>query len=76
MEDATVPVENTLMLVNALHRAGVPCEAHLFEKGVHGTSISTAEVDQPSRHRHHWWNWQWNGWETLLPFPSVKSGYI
>mgnify|MGYP000511941909 CR=1 FL=1 len=53
MEDATVPVENTLMLVNALHRAGVPCEAHLFEKGVHGTSISTAEVDQPSRHRHH-----------------------
>lgn len=33
MEDATVPVENTLMLVNALHRAGVPCEAHLFEKG-------------------------------------------
>ena len=54
MEDATVPVENTLMLVNALHRAGVPCEAHLFEKGVHGTSISTAEVDQLSRHRHHW----------------------
>mgnify|MGYP003074487526 FL=1 len=54
MEDAAVPVENTLMLVNALHRAGVPCEAHLFEKGVHGTSISTAEVDQPSRHRHHW----------------------
>ena len=54
MEDATVPVENTLMLVSALHRAGVPCEAHLFEKGVHGTSISTAEVDQPSRHRHHW----------------------
>ena len=54
MEDATVPVENTLMLVSALHRAGAPCEAHLFEKGVHGTSISTAEVDQPSRHRHHW----------------------
>ena len=54
MEDATVPVENTLMLVSTLHRAGVPCEAHLFEKGVHGTSISTAEVDQPSRHRHHW----------------------
>ena len=27
------------MLVNALHRAGVPCEAHLFEKvtpGIHG----------------------------------------
>ncbi len=54
MEDGTVPVENTLMLLGALRKAGVPCEAHLFEKGVHGTSISTAEVDQPSRHRHHW----------------------
>ena len=54
MEDETVPVENTLLLVSALHAAGVPCEAHLFEKGVHGTSISTVEVDRPSRHRHHW----------------------
>ena len=54
MEDKTVPVENTLMLLSALRRAGVPCEAHLFEKGVHGTSISTAEVDQPSRHRNRW----------------------
>ena len=31
-----------------------PCEAHLFEKGVHGTSISTAEVDAASAHRAHW----------------------
>lgn len=54
MEDQTVPVENTLMLVSALHRAGVPCEAHLFEKGVHGTSISTAEVDAADAHRAHW----------------------
>ena len=54
MEDGTVPVENTLMLLSALHRAGVPCEAHLFERGVHGTSISTAEVGHPSAHRHHW----------------------
>ena len=54
MEDGTVPVENTLMLLQALHKAGVPCEAHLFEKGVHGTSISTAEVDAQSVHRHHW----------------------
>ena len=54
MEDATVPVENTLLLVNALHRAGVPCEAHLFEKGCHGTSLSTAEVNHPSVHRSRW----------------------
>ena len=54
MEDETVPVENTLLLAGALRRAKVPCEVHIFEKGVHGTSISTAEVDRPSRHRHHW----------------------
>ena len=54
MEDETVPVENTLLLLNALHKAGVPCEAHLFEKGRHGTSISTAEVDAASAHRAHW----------------------
>ena len=54
MEDETVPVENTLLLVGALHRAGVPCEAHLFEKGCHGTSLSTAEVNHPSAHRSRW----------------------
>ena len=54
MEDETVPVENTLMLLAALRRAGVPCEAHLFEKGRHGTSICTPEVDAASAHRRHW----------------------
>ena len=54
MEDETVPVENTLLLLGALHKAGVPCEAHLFEKGCHGTSISTPEVDADSAHRHRW----------------------
>ena len=54
MEDATVPVENTLLLLAALRKNRVPCEVHLFEKGGHGTSISTAEVDAASAHRAHW----------------------
>ena len=54
MEDATVPVENTLLLLAALRKNHVPCEAHLFEKGVHGTSISTPEVDADSTHRNRW----------------------
>lgn len=54
MEDKTVPVENTLLLLSALRRARVPCEAHLFEKGAHGTSISTAEVDAADPHRARW----------------------
>lgn len=54
MEDQTVPVENSLLLLAALRKAGVPCEAHLFQKGAHGSSISTPEVDRPSVHRNHW----------------------
>ena len=54
MEDQSVPVENTLLLAGALRRAGVPCEVHLFERGLHGSSISTPEVNRPSTHRHHW----------------------
>ena len=54
MEDGSVPVENSLLLLSALHKAGVPCEAHFFERGRHGTSICTAEVDTADCHRHHW----------------------
>ena len=54
MEDGSVPVENSLLLLSALHKAGVPCEAHFFERGRHGTSICTTEVDTADRHRHHW----------------------
>ena len=35
-EDASVPVENSLLLYAALRRAGVPAEMHLYEKGPHG----------------------------------------
>ena len=59
MEDQTVPVENTLLLTAALRRAGVPCEVHLFQKGVHGTSISTVEVGADSAHRRHWLALEW-----------------
>jgi acetyl esterase/lipase len=35
-EDASVPVENSLLFYQALRRSGVPVEMHLFEKGPHG----------------------------------------
>jgi acetyl esterase/lipase len=35
-EDASVPVENSLLFYAALRAAGVPAEMHLFEKGPHG----------------------------------------
>lgn len=34
--DATVPVENSLLMAGALHRFGVRTELHIFQEGIHG----------------------------------------
>ena len=39
MTDAGVPVENSLMFVLALRKAGVPFEFHLYERGPHGFAL-------------------------------------
>lgn len=74
MEDATVPVENTLLLVSALHKAGVRCEAHLFETGCHGTSLSTAEVNHPSTHRSRWMQLAREWLDDTFDFPMGTVG--
>jgi acetyl esterase/lipase len=38
MADKSVPVENTLMLYQALRDAGVPAEMHVYAQGSHGDS--------------------------------------
>ena len=40
-EDATVPIENSLLFYQALRDAGVPGEAHLYAKGPHGFGITS-----------------------------------
>ena len=52
LEDKITPATPPVFVWHTME--DVPCEAHLFEKGRHGTSISTAEVDAASAHRHHW----------------------
>ncbi len=37
--DTTVPAENSVMFYLALHKAGVPAELHVFEKGPHGVGL-------------------------------------
>src|SRR6267142_3262151 len=37
--DEAVPVENSLLFVNALRRATVPFELHLYERGPHGFGL-------------------------------------
>ena len=38
--DGAVPVENSLMLVGALRRAGVSVEFHMYPEGGHGLGLA------------------------------------
>lgn len=40
-EDQAVPVENSLLLVNALRKQGIPTEFHMYPKGKHGLGLAT-----------------------------------
>ena len=47
-EDAAVPVENSLMFAEALRRAGVPFDLHIYEKGKHGTGLGCPSATNTS----------------------------
>ncbi|MDD6789001.1 MAG: alpha/beta hydrolase fold domain-containing protein [Lachnospira sp.] len=44
-EDEAVPVENSLLFAQALRRAGVSCELHIFPHGCHGMALATEETN-------------------------------
>jgi dipeptidyl aminopeptidase/acylaminoacyl peptidase len=44
MDDLSVPVENSLLLIEALKKHHVLVEAHLYPKGRHGLSLATKET--------------------------------
>ena len=46
--DDAVPVENTLLLAQAMRRAGVPFELHIFPKGIHGLGLADEMTDDGS----------------------------
>lgn len=43
-EDASVPLENSILFAQALRRAGVPFEYHVFPHGIHGLALATKET--------------------------------
>lgn len=42
--DQTVPVQNSIMFIDACVKAGVSVEAHLFPKGPHGLALAVKET--------------------------------
>jgi acetyl esterase/lipase len=43
-DDGCVPVENSLLLANALRKQGISFEMHIFPSGPHGLSLATDET--------------------------------
>lgn len=54
VNDACVPVENSLMFAEALQKNHISFECHLFPDGCHGSSMCTAEVNTPNPHAAAW----------------------
>jgi acetyl esterase/lipase len=49
-EDTAVPVENSLQFTDALRKAGVPFDLHIYQKGEHGIGLGSGEWDPAKRH--------------------------
>lgn len=49
-EDNAVPVENSLQFAEALRKAGVPFDLHIYQKGPHGLGLGTRDWEPAKRH--------------------------
>lgn len=43
-EDSSVPLENTLLYINAMRKHQVPMEVHIYPRGKHGLSLANKET--------------------------------
>ena len=49
-EDKAVPVENSLQFAEALRKAGVPFDLHVYQKGAHGLGLGSNNYDPAKWH--------------------------
>ena len=50
--DKTVPVQNALLMAEAMTAAGIPYELHIYPDGPHGLSLADAETDNGNQSRN------------------------
>ena len=55
-DDKSVPIENSLMLYNAVREKGVKVDLHIYSNGRHGLSIATNETGFPNRRVSSWFD--------------------
>jgi acetyl esterase/lipase len=68
--DRGVPVENSLMFANALRKAEVPCEIHIYEQGPHNFLLAAGET---RRVLDTWWD-HLADWLRLHGFAAPGQG--
>lgn len=44
-DDFVVPVENSLLFAGAMKQYNIPCELHIYPKGIHGLSLANRETE-------------------------------
>jgi acetyl esterase/lipase len=54
-EDAAVPIENSLHFADALRKAGVPFDLHIYQKGGHGMGLGVRQYNPDDRAKLHPW---------------------
>jgi acetyl esterase/lipase len=71
-EDKTVPVENALLLAQALREKSVPFDLHIYEHGRHGLGLADKP---PFAHPHPWANdlLFWLQGRGLIKAPTTQS---
>lgn len=53
-DDKSVPVENSMMFSAALQKYHIPFECHIYQSGLHGSSMCNAEVNTKNDHCATW----------------------
>jgi dipeptidyl aminopeptidase/acylaminoacyl peptidase len=65
-EDKGVPIENSLQFAEALQKAGVPFDLHIYQKGGHGLGLGSGNYD-PAK---------WLPWTRDLVFWLKAQGWV
>jgi len=68
MEDACVPVQNSMKMAEALANAMVPYELHILPNGGHGMSVCTESVGNYNAYNGRWVDWSIRWLNTLFGF--------
>ncbi len=66
-EDASVPVQNSLLYALALKENNVPCELHVFPFGGHGLSLADPETNR---------DWEKHRLEEIRQWPELASAFL